>query len=536
MYKTILLSLAITATALTSSAQSAVAVEDPTVAKILEIASKDNQVMNHIDILTGRFGGRLIGSGAYEDATAWLLDQYSRWGIAAHLEEVGELPVGFNRGPWWGRLHAGGDGMELHFATPSYTSGTHGTQRGHVMLEPKSQAEFERNKHKLKGAWVLLDGNRNGFPIDKTAAGDSARLVAKAKNDSISKENSRLSREALEKGTYNDFKPIPQEKMPGLFYKEMVEAGVLGFVMSAPLPIRALYDRPMMNDSTTNFYNLPTQPEVLLDEHQFEKIEQMVKDKRDIQLEFDIRNHFRLGPIKYYSVVAEIPGTEFPDEYVIVSGHLDAYDVATGAVDCATGIGPMLEAARLLSAAGAKPKRTIRFVGFAGEEFGLYGAKAYVKAHEAELPKISMMFNRDGGPTPPVGMRVPAAMLEDIKEATKYVPLINKDYPWEIVTAEPRVKPTKTGGTDATVFDMEGVPTYGFFDRDFKGYGFDYGEIWHTENDILNKEIPEYQEHAAVVTAIVALGVANLNHQLSREGMYKEPEKEPAKDKKKQKK
>ena len=535
MFGKVLIAIAIVAMPHLVKAQS-VTVDDATVSKIIEIASKDNQVMNHLDILTGRFGGRLIGSGAYDDAAAWMIDQYRRWGVQARLEEAGELPVGFNRGPWWGRLHAGGDGIELHFATPSYTSGTHGVQRGHVMSEPKSQADFDRNKHKLKGAWVLLDGNRGGFALDKTAKGDSVRAVIKAKNDSISKENTRLGNEAWENGTYNDFKPTPLEKAPGLFYKEMVDAGVLGFVMSASLPIRALYDRALVNDSTTNFYNLPTQPEILLDEHQFSKIEQMVKDKRDIQLEFDIRNHFRLGPVKYHSVVAEIPGTEFPDEYVIISGHLDAFDVATGAVDCGTGIGPMMEAARLLAAAGAKPKRTIRFVAFAGEEFGLLGAQAYVKAHENELPRISMLFNRDGGPTPAVGMRVPQAMVDDIKEASKYVPMINKDYPWEVAVAEPRVKPTSTGGTDASVFALHGVPTYGFFDRDFKGYGFEYGEIWHTENDILNKEIPEYQEHTAVVTAVVALGVANLDHLLSREGMYKDAEKEPLKEKKNKKK
>ncbi len=114
--------------------------------------------------------------------------------------------------------------------------------------------------------------------------------------------------------------------------------------------------------------------------------------------------------------------------------------------------------------------------------------------------------------------------------------MINKDYPWEVAVAEPRVKPTSTGGTDASVFALHGVPTYGFFDRDFKGYGFEYGEIWHTENDILNKEIPEYQEHTAVVTAVVALGVANLDRLLSREGMYKDAEKEPLKEKKDRKK
>ena len=98
----------------------------------------------------------------------------------------------------------------------------------------------------------------------------------------------------------------------------------------------------------------------------------------------------------------------------------------------------------------------------------------------------------------------------------------HSDFPFEVKVAKPRKRPTSTGGTDASVFAVEGVPTYGFTTDDIKGYNFSYGEIWHTERDLYTKNIPEYQEHTAVVTAIVALGVANLDKQLSREGMYKE--------------
>lgn len=65
------------------------------------------------------------------------------------------------------------------------------------------------------------------------------------------------------------------------------------------------------------------------------------------------------------------------------------------------------------------------------------------------------------------------------------------------------------------------MPTFGFNTQDIKGYNFSYGEIWHTERDLYTKNIPEYQEHAATVTAVVALGIANLSKQLSREGMHK---------------
>ena len=181
----------------------------------------------------------------------------------------------------------------------------------------------------------------------------------------------------------------------------------------------------------------------------------------------------------------------------------------------------MMEAARMIALSGAKPKRTILFVAFAGEEFDLLGAKSYVKTHAKELGKIANLFNRDGGPTPPVGISVPQAMYDDFVEVCKPVKEIRADYPFEVKVAKPFKRPTQSGGTDASVFAVEGVPTFGFNTQDIKGYNFSYGEIWHTERDLYTKNIPEYQEHAATVTAVVALGIANLSKQLSREGMHK---------------
>lgn len=130
------------------------------------------------------------------------------------------------------------------------------------------------------------------------------------------------------------------------------------------------------------------------------------------------------------------------------------------------------------------------------------------------------MFNRDGGSEPPVGIYVPQAMYDDFVKICAPIKRIRPDYPFEIKLREPRKCPTEYGGTDASVFAVEGVPTIGFMTDDIKGYDLSYDEIWHTERDLYNKNIPEYQEHTATVTAIVALGVANLDKQLSREGLY----------------
>ena len=174
--------------ALTSMSLTPVVAQDAAVKKIIEMGKTDNQVMHQLDILTNRFGGRPIGSDAYDNAAEWMLREFKSWGIEAHLEEAGELPVGFNRGPWFGRMLSD-NGMVLHFATPSYTSGTKGVQKGHVLIEPRTDEEFNRIKTALKGAWVLISGTNAGWPIDRSAAGDSIRREIKKENAEITKKN-----------------------------------------------------------------------------------------------------------------------------------------------------------------------------------------------------------------------------------------------------------------------------------------------------------------------------------------------------------
>ncbi len=495
---------------------------DNVVRKIIEIGKTDNRTMEHLDILCNRFGGRPIGSDAYENAAEWAAHKFREWGMDVMMDEAGELPVGFNRGPWFGRMLAV-NGMNLHFATPSYTAGTKGVQTGHVLLEPKTQEQFDRMKGKLKGAWVLITGESDGFPIDYSKKGAHRRDSIIALNEEIAKKNNEIRRYNREKAD-----SLPEKEMtsyveePALFYSQMREAGILGIIQSTPVPIRVLYDRKNIDSMT--FETLPTIPDIKLDEHQYAIIEQMAKERQNFLLEFDIRNHFKMGPVKYHNVIGVIPGTKYPDEYVIMGGHLDSYDVATGAVDDGSGATPAMEAARLIMKAEGTPKRTILVCLWAGEEFGLLGSKSWIKRNGDDLNKISNMFNRDGGPTVPTGMSVSEAMWDDMEKICKPINSIDPNFPFVLEKREPRKRPKHAWGTDSGPFAVEGVPTMTFSTGDPKGYDFSYREIWHTERDLYNKSIAEYQEHTAILTAIVVYGVASLDHLLSREGYYLQPE------------
>ena len=159
-----------------------ISAQDAATNKIIEIGQTDNQVMNHLDILTNRIGGRVIGSNAYDNAVEWVAHTFKEWGLEVEIQEAGTLPVGFNRGPWFGKL-LGENSMDLHFVTPSYTAGTQGVQRGHVLQEPLTKEEFNQIKGQLKGAWVLVNGESVGWAIDRSSRGDSIRASIIAENE-----------------------------------------------------------------------------------------------------------------------------------------------------------------------------------------------------------------------------------------------------------------------------------------------------------------------------------------------------------------
>ena len=468
--------------------------QDKVTKTILELGRTDNRTMEHAGYIAQNIGGRLVGTHMLNHAEDWVAEQFRSWGLEVTMQEAVEIGVGFDRGPWSGRMLSE-DGMVLHFGTPAYTAGTKGPQKGRVLLEPKTQRDFDRVKGALKGAWVLVEtGPTNGLAIDASAKADSTRAAQLA---------------AGEEGSV-------------LLYRQMVDAGVLGFIRPGKMPMQVLYNRATCFDITMD--SLPKACDIILDEHQFEIIKQKVVDRQDFQLEFDIRNHFFPGPMKHRNVIGVIRGTKYPDEYVMLGSHLDAYDIASGAVDDGQGVCVTMETARLLAAAGARPKRSIMFCIWTGEEYGLMGSKYFVENKTVPWDKISNYFNRDGGPLAAVSVTVPPAMYDDFAEVCKPLENYNPDIPFSVIKreGEPQPRPERAGGSDHAYFAMNGIPAISFREADVFGYDFIYRDIWHTEDDLYDKLIPEYMEHSAVVQAVTAYGLANLNHLLSREGLYKE--------------
>jgi len=246
------------------------------------------------------------------------------------------------------------------------------------------------------------------------------------------------------------------------------------------------------------------------------------------------------GPRTVHNVIAELRGTEKPDEFVIVGAHLDSWDFAHGATDNAAGCGAVMEAARILVASGVKPKRSIRFVLWTGEEQGLLGSKAFATAHAGEMTKTSAVFVMDAGTNPVAGLTATHAMRADLERVFAPVAMLDAEHPFALtftdglaLPADCCTKPaqpslaTCTGGTaacsalsaagscpsDHTPFLQAGVPAFLFEQRG----PADYARTHHTEFDTVDALVPSAVEHSALVIALAAYGVAELPGLLARE-------------------
>ena len=211
---------------------------------------------------------------------------------------------------------------------------------------------------------------------------------------------------------------------------------------------------------------------------------------------------------------------------MIIGGHIDSWDLGTGATDNGTGIMAVLEAARALKAVGVKPKRTIRFVLFSGEEEGLHGSRAYVKAHEKEMSKISGVLIHDTGTG-----RVKSIGLQgryDLREVMDKVV-----EPFKEAANLEELSMRNMMGTDHLSFLPHGVPAFAVV-QDMA----EYRKTHHTESDTFDKVYPDEINQGAKVLAAWAYNVAMLPDVLPRDpkprqpGMFDTPEFQQPRDQK----
>lgn len=203
------------------------------------------------------------------------------------------------------------------------------------------------------------------------------------------------------------------------------------------------------------------------------------------------------GPIKTSNVIAEITGSEKPEEFVILGAHLDSWELGTGALDNGCNAALVIDALRAIKASGIKPRRTIRFILFSGEEEGLLGSRAYAVAHRHELDRAAGVIVYDSGTGKTTGFSLGGR--KDVLATAKdlIAPLAQFD-----------VKELHTDmewGTDHFDFMLEGVPTF-VADQEEANYL----ENYHAVSDTYDKvDFAQLKKHVAEAAAL-SVGLADL--------------------------
>ena len=203
-----------------------------------------------------------------------------------------------------------------------------------------------------------------------------------------------------------------------------------------------------------------------------------------------------MGEGTSYNVIGEFTGSEYPEQHVLIGGHLDSWDLGTGALDDGAGVAITMAAAKLAVSKG-KPKRSIRVVLFAAEEFGLWGAKAYVKANEKSITNIVAAAESDFGADTiwAFDANVHASVLPLVSEIAAMMKSLDVKF---------LAKNTAGGGPDLIPFRPFKIPAFGLSQD-----GTDYFDYHHTADDTLDKIDPEKLRQNVAVYAVFAYMAAN---------------------------
>ena len=220
-------------------------------------------------------------------------------------------------------------------------------------------------------------------------------------------------------------------------------------------------------------------------------------DRGPVSLKLTLPNTVRSN-VKIPTVIAEIPGRQFPDEIVIIGAHLDSWQPGTGAQDNGTGVASVLEVARAIKALNRPPRRTIRFLLFGGEEEGLVGSGAYVRQHTAELPKIDAVLITDSGSQPAKGWNV--SEREDEKPSLAALKPLLAGLGADGVSSDVSF----AFQTDYAAFDALGVPTLILW-NDMDKYMLLHHKASDTFDSIVEKDLVQ----GATVVAVTAYAIAD---------------------------
>ncbi len=495
------------------------------VTRIRQEGFRNSKVMETASALTDGIGGRLTGSPAMKKSNEWTRDELAEWGLLnSHLESYP-----FGRG--WSY-----ESVSLRMLSPTpaplqalpkaWSPGTNGPVRGRVVLAKlTSKEDLEAQKGKLKGLIVLAGEMREVKPQEKAAL-------------------ERYDEKALEDLWKYEAPPLRTPFSPEEFRRRREFRRALNAFLEEEKPL-AVIDPGRLDGGTFHVQGGGSWkkdepigvPALVMAVEHYGRLVRLLEQKKNVELELDVRARFHDDDPMSYNTIAEIPGTDRSGEVVMLGGHMDSWHGGTGATDNAAGVAVAMEAVRILKALGAKPRRTIRIALWSGEEQGVLGSEAYVMEHFASRPiptdpKERENFSLRRGPGP-LTIKPAHAKLSAYFNLDNGTGRIRGIYAQENAAVVPIfeawLKPVKdlgattvtmrnTRGTDHESFDAVGLPGFQFI-QDEVEYET---RTHHTNQDVYERLQKDDLMQASVVLATFVWHAAIRDGKLPRKPMPKD--------------
>jgi carboxypeptidase Q len=492
---------------------------------IIDQGFNHSEVMDTAAWLTDRIGGRMTNSPQMREAEAWTAQRFRDWG----LSNVRADPFEFGRG--WSIVRASARmtaprPLDLRVIPVAWTPGTNGVISGDVVVAPITTAgDFAQWRGKLAGKIVMITKpDTGGEPTepafrrwtDEELAGRNT--YAQPAHAAPSLDRLRETDFALRLDAF------------------LAEEGALAWVKMSAREGGLLHG----TGYTHRVGATPRLPGLELAAEDYRRLARLAKTDAAPTLELMSEVRFHDEDVNAYNILADIPGTGRSGEYVMAGAHLDSWVASDGAVDNAAGSAVVMEAARILRSMGVRPKRTIRFALWNGEEQGLLGSLAYVDKYVATRAPLGdaaldvLPANRTWRsrwpiqPRPGYGDLVAYFNLDNGSgkirginaEGNVAAAPIFEDWlePFASMGAS-TVSLRPSGGTDHVYMQTVGIPGYQFI-QDPLDYG---SRLHHTSIDSYDHLRPDDLRQAAVILASFLLNAANSDEPLPRMPMPTQP-------------
>ena len=484
--------------------------------KIRHQESTASELMRTLHFLTDVYGPRLTGSPNARQAAEWARKTMTAWGLSnAHLET-------------WDFGHQGwtNERVTAFVVSPvkdqlvvevlAWTPGTNGvvTAPAFQLLVPDRPTDAELSAY--------LDSIRSQVKGRIILAGKTATVPVNLTPGAARRDEERL-RQRYAPDARPPAAPVRSEEQkqatgPKPLTRVEISQRIDEFLIANGVPVR-INDAGRELGQIVAFHNATFDPSkvvstLVMRNEDYGRLSRILADGTQVDLEINIVNQFHPDGRTAYNVVAEIEGTDKKAEVVILGGHLDSWQAATGATDNAVGCATVMEAARILKVIGVRPRRTIRVALWTGEEQGLLGSQAYVKEHfgSFESPKpdyflLSAYLNIDNGTGRTRGASVfgPATAAAVIREAL--APLVDLGLVGAAATSRRAL-----GSTDSASFNAAGLPGINF-EQDPIQYE---SATHHTNLDTFERIIEEDVKTSAIAIAATAYHLAMRDELLPR--------------------